>query len=130
MRTGLLGIGIKLLRSAAKGYIILALVFIVLSYFGFDSFRFLFGDGVLQRVSSRIESQSPGPVDDRRAQFIATVLVLAETEDAWSSFFKAGGQQYTAPGLVLFRTAVHFFCGTATSATGPFYCPGDHTGFI
>lgn len=123
IRTGLAGIGFGLLRSGGKGYFILALLLIVLSYFGFDSFRFLFGDGVLQQTSSRIESRSPGPIDDKRTQFIASVL--AETEDAWGDIFKQNGRTYTAPDLVLFRTAVRSSCGAATSAVGPFYCPND-----
>lgn len=123
IRTGLAGIGFGLLRSGGKGFLILALIFIGLSYFGFDSLRFLFGDGVLQQTSSRIETQSPEPVNDTRKQFVASVL--AETEDAWSDIFKKKSMQYTAPGLVLFRTAVRSACGTTTSAVGPFYCPND-----
>lgn len=123
IRTGLAGIGFGLLRSGGKGFLILALIFIGLSYFGFDSLRFLFGDGVLQQTSSRIETQSPEPVNDTRKQFVSSVL--AETEDAWSDIFRKKGMQYTAPGLVLFRTAVRSACGTTTSAVGPFYCPND-----
>lgn len=123
IRTGLAGIGFWLLRSGGKGFLILALIFIGLSYFGFDSLRFLFGDGVLQQTSSRIETQSPELDNDTRKQFVASVL--AETEDAWSDIFRKKGMQYIAPGLVLFRTAVRSACGTTTSAVGPFYCPND-----
>jgi len=123
IRTGLAGLGFMLLRSGGKGYVILALVFIGLSFFGFDSLRFLFGDGVLQQTASRIENQSPGPVDDTRTRFVASVL--AETEDAWQALFSEQGAHYTAPELVLFRGGVRSACGTATAAIGPFYCPAD-----
>jgi len=123
LRTGLAGIGFGLLRNGGKGYFILALIFIALGYFGFDSFRFLFGGGMLQQTSSRIESQALEPADDKRIQFIASVL--AQTEDVWNEIFKARREQYIAPDLVLFRTAVRSACGAATAAIGPFYCASD-----
>lgn len=49
----------------------------------------------------------------------------AQTEDAWSRVFKAGGAQYKDPSLVLFRDAVSSACGMASSQMGPFYCPAD-----
>jgi uncharacterized protein len=33
--------------------------------------------------------------------------------------------QYEKPGMVLFDDGVNTACGSATSASGPFYCPGD-----
>src|SRR5690606_1060662 len=35
------------------------------------------------------------------------------------------GMQYEEPGMVLFDDGVNTACGSATSAAGPFYCPGD-----
>ena len=35
------------------------------------------------------------------------------------------GERYPQPVLVLFEQAVQSACGSASSATGPFYCPGD-----
>lgn len=51
--------------------------------------------------------------------------VLGSTEDTWGPMFKAGGQQYPAPKLVLFNGGVASACGSASSAMGPFYCPSD-----
>ena len=68
--------------------------------------------------------QAPtGAPSDEHGQFAATVL--ASTEDAWSEIFRAQGQSYRAPTLVLFTDAVASACGTASSAVGPFYCPAD-----
>ena len=61
--------------------------------------------------------------DDERAHFVK--VVLAETEDVWHKIFNEQGQTYTEPKLVLFRGSVESACGNASSATGPFYCPGD-----
>ena len=38
-----------------------------------------------------------------------------------------GGVEYQEPGVVSFTEAVDTGCGSATSATGPFYCPADAT---
>ncbi len=37
-----------------------------------------------------------------------------------------GGSRYQDPVLVLFDGSVASACGMASSAVGPFYCPGDH----
>ena len=52
-------------------------------------------------------------------------VVLASTEDVWGKIFQANNQQYPAPTMVLFSGSVQSACGGATSASGPFYCPGD-----
>ncbi|HEV7780091.1 MAG TPA: neutral zinc metallopeptidase [Chitinophagaceae bacterium] len=66
--------------------------------------------------------------DDDRAEFVK--VVLAETEDVWNNLFAKEGSDYTEPVLVLFRGAVASACGNASSASGPFYCPGDNKLYI
>lgn len=57
-------------------------------------------------------------------------VILADTEDTWSSLFQQHGKTYTPPRLVLFRDAVDSACGMAQSAIGPFYCPRDQQVYI
>ncbi len=57
-------------------------------------------------------------------------VVLAETEDVWGAIFEQAGQRYPEPRLVLFSNQVQSACGYASSATGPFYCPGDKKVYI
>jgi len=57
-------------------------------------------------------------------------VVLADTEETWQRIFRQRGASYQEPKLVLFRGAVKSACGLAQSATGPFYCPGDHKVYI
>ncbi|MBP7370656.1 MAG: neutral zinc metallopeptidase, partial [Arenimonas sp.] len=57
-------------------------------------------------------------------------VVLASTEDVWSQIFVANKQQYPAPTMVLFSGSVQSACGGATSASGPFYCPGDQKVYL
>ena len=66
--------------------------------------------------------------DDERAKFVK--VVLGYTEDVWDDLFAKQGLQYTHPTLVLFRGSVQSACGMASSAAGPFYCPGDQEVYI
>ena len=66
--------------------------------------------------------------DDERASFVK--VVMADTEDVWDKLFSESGKQYVKPTLVLFRDAVQSACGNASSAAGPFYCPGDQQVYI
>jgi predicted metalloprotease len=56
--------------------------------------------------------------------------VLADSEDVWTSVFKAAGRPYQKPTLVVFRGATATACGTGQSAMGPFYCPLDQKVYI
>ena len=57
--------------------------------------------------------------------------VLGEIDDRWSEIFKASGQSYTGPKIVLFRNTTNGGrCGMAQSAMGPFYCPPERKIFL
>ncbi|HVT85893.1 MAG TPA: neutral zinc metallopeptidase [Chitinophagaceae bacterium] len=66
--------------------------------------------------------------DDERAHFVK--VVLHYTEDVWDDLFRKQGKVYTHPTLVLFRDGVASACGYTSSASGPFYCPGDEKLYI
>lgn len=68
------------------------------------------------------------PQEDELVDFVR--VVLGTTEDVWHEQFRRLGRQYREPKLVIFRDAVDSACGTANSAVGPFYCPGDETLYI
>jgi len=65
---------------------------------------------------------------DQEAKFVKTVL--AETEDVWHKLMQQAGRDYPEPTLVLFNGSTQSACGYASSATGPFYCPGDQELYI
>jgi predicted metalloprotease len=57
-------------------------------------------------------------------------MVLEYTEDTWSKVFQENNMEYEMPKMVLFSEAVATACGGATSASGPFYCPGDQKVYL
>ena len=63
------------------------------------------------------------PQAQEQATFVGSIL--GETEDVWAAVFQQTGKRYPPPNLVLFSGQVRSACGTASSAVGPFYCPGD-----
>lgn len=66
--------------------------------------------------------------EEELAQFVS--VVLADTEEVWEELFRERGKQYKDPVLVLYSGSVSSACGRATSAVGPFYCPGDQKLYI
>jgi uncharacterized protein len=73
-------------------------------------------------------SQQEQAAQDTMAQFVS--VVLAETEDVWNQIFQKQGSDYPEPKLVLFTRTTESSCGYASSASGPFYCPGDQKVYI
>ena len=108
------------------GTIVLALV---AAYFGVDPSVIL--QGTQPSVQEQQGEQVPYNETAEEAQKRKFVLVvLADTEDAWTALFAAAGRTYEKPKLVLFSGVVQSACGTAEAAVGPFYCPGDQQVYI
>lgn len=57
-------------------------------------------------------------------------VVLADTDELWTNIFKENGRTYDRPTIVLFDNSVASACGSASSATGPFYCPTDQKVYL
>ena len=66
--------------------------------------------------------------NDENVHFVRAIL--GETEDVWGAKFQAGGRTYERPHLILFSRVVQSACGTATAASGPFYCPNDRQVYL
>lgn len=73
-------------------------------------------------------STQPATSDDRDTRFVK--VVLADTEEVWHQIFNEAGSTYKEPSLILFNGQVSSACGSASAATGPFYCPGDQTVYL
>jgi predicted metalloprotease len=48
----------------------------------------------------------------------------------WTDTFAASGNQYQKVNTILFSGATSSGCGTASAATGPFYCPTDRLVYL
>jgi uncharacterized protein len=73
--------------------------------------------------------RTPNPAYEEQAEFVQ--VVLKETEDVFNSLFPEQlNRPYDEPTLVLFEGRDQSGCGTATAASGPFYCPLDEKVYI
>ena len=75
-----------------------------------------------------VERPATSPEQDKLKDFVA--VVLGDTEDTWRELFRRMNREYREPRLVLFSDIVRSACGTAQSAAGPFYCPGDQKVYL
>jgi uncharacterized protein len=80
-----------------------------------------------------VPSSGGGPVqssasEDTLVRFVSFVLDSAQS--MWAQTVPSLGAEYREARLVLFRDGVESACGFAETATGPFYCPGDHKVYI
>jgi uncharacterized protein len=58
------------------------------------------------------------------------VAVVNSLDGYWSDTFARSGITYQPPRTNFFSSSVRTACGSATSAVGPFYCPGDNEIYI
>ena len=119
----LLGPIIRLLFSK-KGLLIVG-AFLIFSWVtGNNPLNFI---GQFFTGGSTTQSSTPykgSAQENELAAFSETIL--ANTEDVWNQLLDG----YREPTLVLFTNSVNSACGFASSATGPFYCPGDEKLYI
>jgi len=96
---------------------------IIAAFLGLDPTQVL---DTVNQVAPPQESRRDVPKGapaDEMGQFVSKVL--GSTEDVWTEVFRANGQQYRPPTLVLYTQQVRSACGMGQAAMGPFYCPGD-----
>lgn len=119
------GGGIGGVHIGIGGFVILLILSVV---FKRDFFSLLSNTGV---STGQTVSQPDTQRDAREeplVQFIS--FVLDDTQKTWAGILQARGTPYRHAKLVLFRDATSSGCGTAQSATGPFYCPSDEKVYI
>jgi predicted metalloprotease len=106
------------------GIVLLVIIFVVMNFLGGGSGGTSGGLGGLGggQPGERGELRSLDPNDDQ-IQFVNAVTVDLQT--FWEERFAAANQDYPETTTVVFDEATQTGCGTASSATGPFYCPAD-----
>ena len=116
----LIGLLLKLVTSK-KGLIIVAVVLGLMYFTGFNPLQFISGGATNQIQNTNYKGSAS---ENELAEM--SKLVLKSTEDVWNRIIP----NYKEPTLVLFTNSVSSACGSASSATGPFYCPGDQKLYI
>ncbi len=115
--------GMSVGRGVAGGGIGVVVIALIAMFFGVDPGVILNQAGNIAPAEQSAAPRQSSPEQDKLADFVS--VVLADTEDTWTTLFKQDGAQYTKPKLVLFSGAVESACGHAQAAMGPFYCPAD-----
>lgn len=109
------------MRVGGAGGLGLLAVVLVGYFFGVDLTPLLNGMEGGQTVQTQGELTEQ---DKQMGDFVS--VTLADTEEVWAKIFQDQlGRTYTPATLVLFSQATQSSCGTASGATGPFYCPED-----
>lgn len=134
------GAQVRPVRSGGMGCGTLIIIGIVLWALGMNPLALLgglaggglgggLGPSISPQQSPQVNRQTGtnGKMDEMR-EFME--VVKASTEDVWTDIFRAYGKQYRPPQLNLFEGQVRSACGLASSAAGPFYCPGDNQVYI
>jgi len=109
-------------RGVGLGGLILAGVLSLI--FGRDFITPLLSSGGGTTANRQVDQQRDR-AEEPRVQFVSFVL-----DDVQNTWRRVLGDRYQDAHLVLFRDVVQSACGTAESATGPFYCPGDHKVYL
>lgn len=105
---------------------ILGIIILLLNVFGGENAQMI--TPVLEQLNQG-QSQQPTEQRDLTAKeleeqaFVKTLL--ADNEDVWTKIFEENNLTYKKPNVVLFSGGVQTACGSATSDSGPFYCPAD-----
>ena len=104
---------------------IIGIVILLLNVFGGENAQML--TPILEQMnqgnSAPTEQRALTAAEIEEGKFIEAILV--DTEDVWGKIFQENNLQYERPNLVLFTHSYETGCGSATSASGPFYCPAD-----
>lgn len=111
--------------KVAVGGGIIGIIILLVNVFGGENARLI--TPVLEQLQggqTQTEASVPlSAADEEMGDFVK--VILADNEDIWAQIFTENGMTYKNPKLVLFRGSVQTACGGASSASGPFYCPGD-----
>ena len=128
---GLGGGGIPIpVGGGIGGIVLIIIIFVVIQLLGGGGGGSLGGDlgglgGAQGGQGGPLASLDPG---DDEIQFINAVTV--DLQGFWEERFAAAGKDYPETRTVVFEEATQTGCGSASSATGPFYCPADQQVYL
>jgi uncharacterized protein len=106
-----------------KGILVLVGLGLAAWMFGIIDPAALLGGGQVQEVEYEATAEE-------QELFSFVTVVLADTEDIWTTQFQQNGLQYRPPELVVYRGQYPTGCGVGDARMGPFYCPLDQKIYI
>ncbi|MGI8741806.1 MAG: KPN_02809 family neutral zinc metallopeptidase [Bryobacteraceae bacterium] len=105
------------------------LLLLVLSFVFKTNLFSLFSGGPTPTHSvSTVPNTARDASEQKEVEFVK--WVLNDVQHTWEKLLPQSGVSYRHAKLVLFRDAIRSGCGTAQSATGPFYCPEDEKVYL
>jgi uncharacterized protein len=121
----------------AGGVGLLGIVALIISQFvpGLGLENLVGGAGGLTTIQDQQQEAAPAAAcqtgRDANANIDCRMEGAAESLDAyWSTEARRLGVSYSTPDFYLFDGQTSTACGTASSATGPFYCPPDRAIYL
>jgi hypothetical protein len=123
-RRGMFGSGKAILGGGG----IIGIIALLLVTFGGEQGQQI--GNVIQNMQGQQTSQPTGVTQEltpeQKEIGAFTESVFAMNEDVWTKIFREEGLgTFENPKMILFTGGVETACGSATSASGPFYCPAD-----
>ena len=104
------------------------IILLILSFvFKTNLFSLFSGGGEPSRVS-RPADPAWQASEDPQVQWVKDLL--RDVQNTWDKLLPQAGGTYRHAKLVVYRDAYPSGCGTAQTATGPFYCPEDEKVYI
>ena len=105
-------------------------ILFILSLIFKRDFLSLVSNGSMDTGGTTVSQPDPARDAQEKPLVDFVTFVLNDTQNTWSQVLPQQGVPYRHAKLVLFRDAYDSACGTAQSATGPFYCPEDEKVYV
>jgi uncharacterized protein len=116
------GIGMRVGGLGLGGLLV---VFLLSWLTGVDFLGLLDSGAPLPESAGTTGRVASSPTEERLVDFVDAVM--GDVQSTWRQLL---GSRYQETRAVLFRDSIQSACGFAQSATGPFYCPGDHRVYL
>jgi predicted metalloprotease len=104
---------------------IIGVIILLLNVFGGENAQMI--TPILEQFNQQQTTQTESrPLTEEEEKLgVFPKVVFKDTEVIWTKIFEENNMEYVKPKMVLFTGSVKTACGGASSASGPFYCPGD-----
>ena len=123
---GLSGIAIMALRFVLTRWGLGGVAFLVAGFFALSAVGV--NPLVLLSGGSGGSGGAPSAADQEASDF--SLVILKETEAAWTNEFAKAGYQYQPTSIVFYTGGTQTGCGYGQAAAGPFYCPADQKVYL